>query len=207
VHWKYAILIDGGFVWAKTERAHRRTPTAQDVHSLCARIAESPALQGGRLLRIYWYDAPPADVTLLHPIDGSRLDLSTTSRYREARELLSRLETSSDFALRMGELLVRGWQLRSYALRDVVRTRRMLEPSDLSPLVVQKGVDLRIGLDIARLSLRALVDTLVVVTGDSDLVPAFRFARREGIRVVLEHLGAPIRHELRAHADIVLTPA
>ncbi len=51
------------------------------------------------------------------------------------------------------------------------------------PKIEQKGVDLRIGLDIARLSLRRMVDIIVVVTGDSDMVPAFKFARREGIRV------------------------
>jgi len=72
------------------------------------------------------------------------------------------------------------------------------------PNVEQKGVDLRIGLDIARLALREMVEIIVVVTGDSDLVPAFRFARREGIRVYLDHLGHGVRRDLKAHADIVL---
>ena len=70
--------------------------------------------------------------------------------------------------------------------------------------IEQKGVDLRIGLDIARLALRQLVDTLVVVTGDSDMIPAFKFARSEGIRVFLDHLGGPVKRELKAHADLVL---
>jgi len=69
--------------------------------------------------------------------------------------------------------------------------------------VQQKGVDLRIGLDIALLSLRQLASSIVVVTGDSDLIPAFKFARREGMRVYLDHLGGPVRRELKAHADIV----
>ena len=63
---------------------------------------------------------------------------------------------------------------------------------------------LRIGLDIARLALREMVDIIVVVTGDSDLVPAFRFARREGVRVFLDHMGHGVRRELKAHADIIL---
>ncbi|HZT24055.1 MAG TPA: NYN domain-containing protein [Verrucomicrobiae bacterium] len=53
----------------------------------------------------------------------------------------------------------------------------------------RKGVDLRVGLDIARLALCKMMDiVIVVVAGDSDLVPAFRFARREGVRLFLDHL-------------------
>jgi uncharacterized LabA/DUF88 family protein len=48
------------------------------------------------------------------------------------------------------------------------------------------------------------VDTVVVVTGDSDLVPAFKFARREGGRVFLDHMGHRVRRDLKAHADLVL---
>lgn len=72
------------------------------------------------------------------------------------------------------------------------------------PNIQQKGVDLRIGLDIARLALREVVQAIAVVTGDSDLVPAFKFARREGVRVYLDHMGMPVRRELNAHADIVI---
>ena len=63
---------------------------------------------------------------------------------------------------------------------------------------------MRIGLDMARLALRATVRAVVVVTGDSDFVAAFKFARREGVKVFLDPLGRNIRTELRAHADLVL---
>ena len=33
---------------------------------------------------------------------------------------------------------------------------------------------------------------------------ALDLARREGLRVLLDHLGGPIRREMRAHADLVL---
>jgi uncharacterized LabA/DUF88 family protein len=72
------------------------------------------------------------------------------------------------------------------------------------PNIEQKGVDLRIGLDIARLALREMVSAIVVVTGDSDLVPAFKFARREGCRVYLDHMGHSVRRELKVHADLIL---
>jgi len=85
-----------------------------------------------------------------------------------------------------------------------MKASRAIEPNDLVPNISQKGVDLRIGLDIARLSLGRMVQTIVVVTGDSDLVPAFKFARREGVQVFLLHLNHGIRRELKAHCDKVL---
>jgi len=49
-----------------------------------------------------------------------------------------------------------------------------------------------------------MVSVILVVTGDSDLVPAFRFARREGLRVYLDTLGHGVRRDLKAHTDLVL---
>jgi uncharacterized LabA/DUF88 family protein len=109
-----------------------------------------------------------------------------------------------DFALRSGDTAVRGWSLGSAALKDVTQKSRALVAKDFVPKIEQKGVDLRIGLDIARLSLRQLVSIIVVVTGDSDMVPAFKFARREGVRVYLDHMGHGVRRELKAHTDVVL---
>ncbi len=49
------------------------------------------------------------------------------------------------------------------------------------------------------------MDIIVVVAGDSDFIPAFKFARREGLRVYMEDLGSRfVKQELRAHADLVL---
>ena len=30
------------------------------------------------------------------------------------------------------------------------------------------------------------------------------FARREGLRVILDHLGSPVKRELKTHVDVVL---
>jgi uncharacterized LabA/DUF88 family protein len=69
--------------------------------------------------------------------------------------------------------------------------------------MAQKGVDIRIGLDIAWISLKRVVDVLVLVTGDSDFVPVMKFARKEGLKVYLETMGHGVRRELKAHADYV----
>jgi hypothetical protein len=201
---RYVILLDGGFVTKRLRERLGRPPVSEDVLAECARIGSHPSVTGHDLLRVYFYDAPPADGVLVNPLDGSRLDLGESSTCAAARQLHDRLELCPDFALRMGEVVVHGWQVGSRARQDLTKTRRSLKPRDLVPVIQQKGVDLRIGLDIARLALRRLVELIVVVTGDSDLVPAFRFARREGIRVYLDHLGGPVRRQLKAHADRIL---
>ena len=83
-------------------------------------------------------------------------------------------------------------------------TKQSVRPQDVVPKVRQKGVDMRIGLDIASLALKRLVSTIALVTGDSDIVPAMKLARREGLRVLLDPLSHPVRPELKVHADRVI---
>jgi uncharacterized LabA/DUF88 family protein len=80
-----------------------------------------------------------------------------------------------------------------------------INATDLFPTINQKGVDMRIGLDIAWIALKKVAETMVLVTGDSDFVPAMKFARKEGMRVYLAPLGhTSIFRELKAHADRIL---
>jgi len=201
---RYAILLDGSFVTKKLQAKLGRFPTAADVAQECQRIAQHQQLAGRDLLRIYFYDASPAKDRLTNPIDGSALDLSATSEFRAHTSLLDTLELTPNFAVRRGEVVTHGWKLGGRAFKGMMKNPRAPAANDIVPDLEQKGVDLRIGLDIARLALREMVDIIVVMTGDSDLVPAFRFARREGVRVFLDHMGHGVRRDLKAHADIVL---
>jgi uncharacterized LabA/DUF88 family protein len=90
--------------------------------------------------------------------------------------------------------------------KELIHTPRPLVDDDFDLDLSQKGVDMRIGLDMARLALRETVRAIIVLTGDSDFVPAFKFVRREGVKVILEPMGQNIRIELKAHSDIVLHP-
>ena len=107
-------------------------------------------------------------------------------------------------------LLQTGWKLGKTALRSLGNkgegkvAAREVEARDIVPDISQKGVDMRIGLDIATLAIKRTVDVLVLVTGDSDFVPAMKLARKEGLRVYLECLGHPVLRELKAHSDYVL---
>ncbi len=65
----------------------------------------------------------------------------------------------------------------------------------------QKGVDMRIGIDIASIALKKQADTIILVAGDSDFVPAAKLARREGIDFILDPLWQRINSDLFEHID------
>ena len=72
---------------------------------------------------------------------------------------------------------------------------------EVSEVIEQKGVDMRIGLDIASLAYKKQVDQIVLISGDSDFVSAAKLARREGIDFILDPLGAPVKPDLFEHID------
>ncbi len=65
----------------------------------------------------------------------------------------------------------------------------------------QKGVDMRIGLDITTMTLKRQVDTIVLVTGDSDFIPAAKVARREGVEFILDPMWQSVEDDLLEHID------
>jgi uncharacterized LabA/DUF88 family protein len=76
-----------------------------------------------------------------------------------------------------------------------------LKEEDFSMDVKQKGVDMRIGIDITSLALKKQVTQIVLISGDSDFVPAAKFARREGVDFILDPMWAPIKDDLYEHID------
>lgn len=76
-----------------------------------------------------------------------------------------------------------------------------LQENDYCIEIAQKGVDMKIGLDIASMSYKRQVDQIILISGDSDFVSAAKLARREGIDFILDPLGAPIKPDLNEHID------
>lgn len=65
----------------------------------------------------------------------------------------------------------------------------------------QKGVDMRIGIDIASISLKQQADTIILIAGDSDFVPAAKLARREGVEFILDPMWQSVNEDLFEHID------
>lgn len=60
---------------------------------------------------------------------------------------------------------------------------------------------MKIGVDIASLSLKRFVDTIVLFSGDADFVPAAKLARREGVDFILDPMNANVDPQLFEHID------
>jgi uncharacterized LabA/DUF88 family protein len=59
--------------------------------------------------------------------------------------------------------------------------------ADGKPIFVQKQVDSLMATDLVMLSAKHLISEAVVVTGDSDILPAIAIAKQEGVMVRLAH--------------------
>ena len=76
-----------------------------------------------------------------------------------------------------------------------------IQPHEVRLGLRQKGVDMRIGLDIASITLKRQADTIVLVAGDSDFVPAAKLARREGMEFILDPMWQRVNADLFEHID------
>jgi hypothetical protein len=199
---KYAVLIDGGFIKRKLGSKHEPM-TVSHVAAFLDRLTSHPVLTTMQLHRVYWYDSPPLASSARRPLKGGRIDFATTTLARHNRLLFDGLSTLPHMSLRRGELVFRGWRVRNGRLPER-EPSVTLAAADLEPNIQQKGVDMRIGLDIAALTMKGHADIIVLVAGDSDFVPAMKFARREGSQVYLVTLGHTVRAAMLEHADLVL---
>lgn len=208
---KTAILVDGGFYRKRARQLWgEKTPaeTADGLFTYCKRHLSEHGRKHD-LYRIFYYDCPPIEKQLYHPLLQRTTDLSRTPQSKWMKAFLEELKQKRKVALRLGILDDNNseYQIR-YIRYDVLKKlcAGKIQISDLSeadfqPNIKQKGVDMKIGVDIASLAYKKQVDQIVLIAGDSDFVPAAKLARREGVDFVLDSLNAPIKEELFEHID------
>lgn len=203
-----AVLVDGGFFLYRY-RALRGSSTpdtaARDLHRMCLRhLRESEGTR--KLYRIFYYDCPPLSKKVHHPISGKAIDLSRTETAQWRLAFHEELRKKRKVALRLGYLNDRSghWEIRPETLKALLNRRigvGDIKEHEVKYEVRQKGVDMRIGLDIASMAFKRQVDQIILVAGDSDFVPAAKLARREGIDFILDPMWASIRGDLHEHID------
>ena len=204
-----AILIDGGFyrkrakyLWGDKSAEDR----AKELQAYCHAHLQNDGSGPKRLYRIFYYDCEPVGRrSVYHPLKQKNIDLDKSDTYTWSSIFFEQLKKSRKFALRMGHMSEQMfYNLKpdvTKALCTGKRTLASLNESDFMFSAQQKGVDMKIGIDIASLAYKKLVDQIVLIAGDSDFVPAAKLARREGIDFVLDPLWSKVRPELFEHID------
>lgn len=203
-----AVLIDGAYFIKRFRRIepHNAYNSARMADMACRyalmHLVEKTVKHP--LYRIFFYDCPPVEKKMHNPISKKSVDFSRSQEAVFRRELHEQLRRKRKLALRLGTLAHAEWALKPSVEFDLLKGKRSfdsLTDDDVALDVRQKGVDMRIGLDISSLTFKKQVNKIVLVAGDADFVPAAKLARREGIDFVLDPMWLSIPNELNEHID------
>ncbi len=206
---KTAILIDGGFFIIRAKHVFGKLSSvelAKKMQEYCVKHLNKGKYSKGELYRIFFYDCPPLEKKMMNPISKRTIDFSKTDEYKWRMDLHQELRKCRKVALRLGHLdeVNSGWTIRPQKLKELFSGKisfSELTSEDVNINTKQKGVDMRIGVDIASLSYKRQVDQIILIAGDSDFVPAAKLARREGIDFILDPMWNPIKQDLFEHID------
>lgn len=207
-HLKTAILVDGGFYRRRAQAVFGDTTAEEraiELANYCKRHLNSHG-ENNDLYRIFYYDCAPSNKRIYHPFLKQQVDLGKTDLYEWTIRFFNELKKKRKFAIRLGKLAE---EQAHYTIRPQIVKKLCngsiqfsdLQENDFCLEIDQKGVDMKIGLDIASMAYKHQVDQIVLISGDSDFVSAAKLARREGIDFILDPLGAPIKPDLFEHID------
>jgi len=200
-----AILVDVAFflkrfpyVYSSLDRNDPEV-VAKTLYTMCmSHVTDT------ELYRILVYDCTPLDKKSHHPITGKPVDFTKISGSIFRTEFHTYIKKQRKVALRLGYLRGHDWIIKPKATKNLLKGKAVVSDltiHDVQFNINQKGVDMKIGLDIATLALKKMVKQIVLVSGDGDFVPAAKLARREGIDVVLDPMWAHIGVALHEHID------
>ena len=216
---KAAILIDGGYFLKRLPNV-RPDIDATDPESVVRAVEQ---LIRGHLIqlnevhrvadifqllyRTFYYDARPYRRQAHTPIAKNAINYAVSPQAIFRNRLFDALHGCPNLAVRLGDVRRSGdrsWILRAQPQQDLLKGRITVDEltdDDFIPALRQKGVDMRIGLDIASITLKRQANIVVLVAGDADFVPAAKLARREGTQFILDPLWQNVPRDLLEHID------
>lgn len=202
-----AVLIDGGFFLKRyftlldKSRTHTPVQVARNLYTFALKHVG----KDNHLYRIFYYDCHPFEKKVHNPITKKVLDFKKTPQYKFRMDLFEELKKKRKVALRLGVVKDSGnWSLKPGLTKDLINGKTSisaLKDSDISYDLRQKGIDMKIGVDIASIALKKFVSQIVLISGDADFVPASKLARREGIDFILDPMWNNIDDSLFEHID------
>lgn len=223
---RVAVLVDGSFFIRRVQFyqrkyfAHTAALTAEQTVKVLQKITYKHLLepkgkldkeQNYHLYRLFFYDAAPLSIKVHLPLKEPSethhrvLDYAKTPENLYRLALIECLKKQRKYAVRMGTLKHnKEWRLNPKSLKKLLKNEAEfseLTNEDFSYDVRQKGVDIKLGVDIATLAIKKQVDKIILIAGDSDFVPAAKLARVEGVDFVLDALHNNIDNHLNEHID------
>lgn len=209
-----AVLIDGAFFIKRIRHYEKHNAyNAKRIASLVFRLSllhlsqkVNGIKQHDSLYRIFFYDCAPLEKKMHNPISKKLIDFSKSDEAVFRRELHQELIKQRKLALRLGKLSDKlvDWRLKTDIMKKLLKgeiSQTDITENDVLIDVKQKGVDMRIALDIASITLKKQADRIVLISGDADFVPAAKLARREGIDFILDPMWKDIPDDLFEHID------
>ncbi|WP_200892702.1 NYN domain-containing protein [Thalassospira sp. HJ] len=209
-----AIMIDGAFfinrfkhVYPKKNARDPSVVAKTAFQMACAHLKpKNKNSKKSDLYRVFFYDCPPLTKRVHTPIENKSVNLATSDEAKFRTAIHQEMTTFRKVALRLGHLNEKtaSWIIKKRVMTELLKGKREwndLKDDDFVYYAKQTGVDMRIGVDIALLAQKRLVDQVVLVAGDSDFVPAAKLARREGIDFILDPMWNHIAPDLLTHID------
>jgi len=201
---KAVFFIDGYFMWKRISYLQLFYYNGKNIRDYCIKHLRKE----DDLYRIFYYDTEPLNAKGHNPISKELVDFKSLPASQARNKLFESIRKTPNFALRLGRPI---WHNREWCLKTEIFNKLInrkiqidkLREEDVEPKIEQKMVDMKIGLDIALIAIKKLADFLIIITGDADFVPVLKFARREGMQVCLDPLGAQIQPELAEHVDYI----
>ena len=201
------MLIDGGFFIKRFNALYNkdRRMSGEEVANHIYSMAHMHVGNTNTLYRIFYYDCNPMSKKVHNPVSKRLIDFSKSDEYAFRNAVIESLKKKRKVALRIGELKDNGnWHLYPRVVKELLSGKKSvneINESDVYLEIKQKGIDMKIGVDITSLALKRFVDTIVLFSGDSDFVPAAKLARREGIDFILDPMYANVEPQLFEHID------
>lgn len=156
-----AILVDGAFyrkrsrhLWGDKSPEER----ADELKNYCYRHLQDN-YENRYLYRVFYYDCKPIDANVFDPVSKKTIQLGKSAEFLWMNSFLGELKHNRKFALRMGTLNSSQlhYNLKYDSMKKLLNgtlPQKDLTLNDFELNLEQKGVDMRIGVDISSLSFK-----------------------------------------------------
>lgn len=206
-----AILVDGPFF---IRRIRQIFPSAihydaKIMADLVWRLSAAHLFERNQpkrhLFRIFFYDTPVFTQRVTLPVSKQQIDLSKSKEGQFRAAFQRQLQRKRKLAVKLGEAReADAWKLNDDAMADLLGKRISVDDladEDFTPDSHPRGIELRMGVDLATLAYKRQVQQVVLLTGDGAFSSAAELLRHEGVDVVLDPMWQNISEDLFSYID------